>query len=300
MARVVTAAALMAAVLLGGRVLPVRAQRVDPNAYRAPARTRATEEESRRLLRNQAEIRAALEDLRTDVQVTQAKVDELTGQFALVLAELQNLRAALADGNGGRATAAAPSGSLFPRLARPQQPGRTQTAPPRISDSPRDRPRPPPTARAPGPPAPRRPPTEPDRSTTIAAVPAAAVSEEEKFGVYESALNDYHSQNYALARDAFASFLARFPKSTYANNAQFYIGQCYYAEGKFADAVAAYQSVVDRYPGGTKVPSALLKIGYAREKLGQTPEAKLAFQQVIDVYPFSSEAQLARNRLKRL
>lgn len=296
------------------------AQGADSGAFRAPQRTRAEEEDARRLLRNQTEIRAALDDLRTDVQVTQAKVDELSKQFAGVLKELEALRATLAASAAASAKPAGPPPEPFPTLARPRQPdrargGRTAAAPPEPARGGPERgrapassenlafhprrfePAPPPVGREPAAPVPPSPAVPP---APVAAAPAEDVSEEAQFAVYEGALNDYHAQNYGLARDGFAEFLRRFPTSTYANNAQFYTGQCYYAEGKYAEAVAAYERVVQKYPGGAKVPSALLKIGYAREKLGQKPEAKVAFQQVIDTYPFSSEAQLARNRLQRL
>lgn len=308
--------------LVVGSAAPARAQRIDSRSFRTAPRSR-DDDETTRLLRNQAQMRATLEDLRTDVQVTQAKVEEMTAQFGQVLQELEELRMALAGADARARAGAQAAEDSFPTLARPRA-GARPSAPPRgrgatgpppdrrvvrapdptaarpLREEPaRSRPEPPPLRRAPEEPVPA-----PARGVPLAPPPDVSgtpeASEEEQFAVYEGALNEYHGRNYADARRAFADYLQRFPRSGYANNAQFYIGQCFYAEAKYADAVEAYRDVVDRYPGGTKVPSALLKIGYAYEKLDQPADAKGLFQQVVERYPYSSEAQLARNRLQKL
>lgn len=310
------AGAVLAGVLAGPSA-DAAAQVVDPGAYRRPERRAATpalaeSDDLGTVRRNQADIQAALEDLRTDVQVTQAKVDELTVQFGQLLQEIAALRTTLAGAApadaGASSTGTTEPAATFPTLARPRDAGVSRTAPRPVRE-------PAPASPVPASPAPAVPPPGPPPTSggeSVAppvpvptpappmAAPAAEVSPEQQFAVYERALNDYHGQRYAQAREAFGDFLRQFPTSTYANNAQFYIGQCFYAERQYEDAIAAYQVVIDRYPRGTKRPSALLKMGYAKEQLGDRVEAKRLLQRVVDEYPFSGEAQLARNRLTKL
>lgn len=296
---------------------PALAQTVDPHAFE-PRAGRQTQDEV--VLNNQAQIRAALENLQTDLQVTQAKVDALARQVDELLREIRALRAA---GN-----------------VEPAHPAAAEPAVSQAPDEPRRTSPPPPSERA-APPAPdggrrtsalRAPPLttrgtpaeEADSEAPAQAVEAPEAPEgdlptvvtssrapaappplvpqevEDQFAVYENALNEYHAQNYAAARTGFQDFLDRYPSSTYANNAQFYIGQCWYAEQNYPKAIDAYQKVVDNYPRGTKVPSAMLKLGYAHEQLGLKEEARRRLQAVIDTYPFSSEAQLAQNHLKQM
>lgn len=267
-------------------------------------------------------MQAALEDLRTDLQVTQAKVDALSAQMAELLREIRGQRIETGTARpsglrprGPETVRAAPEVTPMIMEAPPEAPEPVEAPPVRTSALRRPR-RMPTEARepatrsmepAPAPVRTREPvPMGPMLPSVATPVPPRAVSRaplfpeeevENQFSVYENALNEYHAENYARAREAFSNFLQRYPSSTYANNAQFYIGQCYYAQKKYPDAIEAYRLVVERYPRGGKVPSSMLKLAYAHEQLGLKEEARHLLQQVVDSYPYSSEAQLARNHL---
>ncbi len=118
--------------------------------------------------------------------------------------------------------------------------------------------------------------------------------------LYDTAYEDYVRQNYPLARNGFEEYLRQYPDTDLADNARYWIGECYYAEGKFEEAVQAFNKVVTRYPTGNKVPRAMLKAGYAQLELGKKDDAKKMFQKVLDAYPLSSEADQAKAKLKEL
>jgi len=63
------------------------------------------------------------------------------------------------------------------------------------------------------------------------------------------------------ARELLQDFLARYPKDELAANAQYWLGETYYGEKKWNDAIVEFQKVLKEYKGSDKVPDALLKIG---------------------------------------
>jgi len=95
----------------------------------------------------------------------------------------------------------------------------------------------------------------------------------------------------------FKKFLEVYPKYELADNAQFWIGECYYFEKKYEKAIIEYEKVTKNFPDGNKVPYAFLKQGLSFLKLGDKASAKLLLQQVIKDFPNTSQARIARAKL---
>ncbi len=115
--------------------------------------------------------------------------------------------------------------------------------------------------------------------------------------MYQAAYSDVAAGRYDLARESFRTYLKYFSDTEVADNAQYWIGECYYATGDFASAIPEFQKVVQNYPKADKVPSALLKIGLSYARLKNTAEAHKYYRMLIQKYPKSSEAAAARERL---
>jgi len=107
-------------------------------------------------------------------------------------------------------------------------------------------------------------------------------------------------RGYSAARAAFVDFLAKYPDSELAPDAQFYLAEAYAGEGKTAAADTAYSRVVTKYPTSLRAPTALYKRGVAQQKVGKTASAKRTFNELIKAYPESDEAALARERLRAM
>jgi tol-pal system protein YbgF len=105
---------------------------------------------------------------------------------------------------------------------------------------------------------------------------------------------------YAKAREEFQKFLKQHPKTTYSDNAQFWIGETWYVEEKYEKAIVEYEKVIQGFPAGDKVPDALLKQGLSFQKLGDKASAKIVYQQIIKKYPQTNQARVARARLSEL
>lgn len=83
-------------------------------------------------------------------------------------------------------------------------------------------------------------------------------------------------------------------------DAQYLVGETFYAEGDYKRAATEYNTVRKKYPDASKVPDALLKMGMCFEQLNLPDDAKLFYQTVKKQYPKSGAAKEATARLKKL
>jgi tol-pal system protein YbgF len=145
-------------------------------------------------------------------------------------------------------------------------------------------------------------PLDPADPNASAAAPAPAVTVPSTAGLsptrmYEQAFGDYAAGQYSLAVTGFESFLRTFPRSEFADDAQFYIGETYAAQSRFPEAITAYNAVIQSYPMGDQVPLAYFKRGAAQERLGQTDAARASWEAVVRQFPDSDAGRLAAQRL---
>jgi tol-pal system protein YbgF len=110
--------------------------------------------------------------------------------------------------------------------------------------------------------------------------------------LYQNALRDYNSGNYDLSRQEFSDYLKSFPTNDLAGNAQFYLGEIFYAQNNFRDAVSEYDKVLYTYPKSYKTAAALLKKGQAEISLGQKATGTRDLHEVIRRFPNSPAARL--------
>jgi tol-pal system protein YbgF len=118
--------------------------------------------------------------------------------------------------------------------------------------------------------------------------------------MYDTAWADFTTGQWALSIQGFEAYISTFPRSEMADQAQFYIGENHYADGKFREAADAYEQVMLGYPDGDVVAEALYKRGMALQGLGEPGLARQAFERVVQNYPDDNMANLAQQALDRL
>jgi tol-pal system protein YbgF len=140
-----------------------------------------------------------------------------------------------------------------------------------------------------------------------AATPAAAAGAPTAGGLgtspqraYDAAMSDYWGSDYDLAISGFRAYLASFPQSDRAADAQFYIGQSYYAQGKYTEAADAYNLTIRTYPKHAILSDAYFKLGEAYRGLKNVERARTAYEFVVKNFAESSSAALAQQRLQEL
>jgi TolA-binding protein len=99
--------------------------------------------------------------------------------------------------------------------------------------------------------------------------------------MFDTAMADYAAGQFTLAVTGFEAFLRTFPRSEMADDAQFQIGESYFALNRWTDAIAAYNAVTQNYPMGDKVSQAFYKRGLAQERLGQIDAARESWNNVL-------------------
>jgi len=137
-----------------------------------------------------------------------------------------------------------------------------------------------------------------DQSDEVTEVRNMPLTPDEK--TYRSAYATFKGGALENAVSQFQDFLKKNPKSTFAPNAVYWIGEARLEQGRFEEAVLLFDRVIKEYPGSKKELSAQLKQGLAFEKMGDTKSAKIIFQKIVRNYPHTAHGRLAAARLKTL
>lgn len=130
--------------------------------------------------------------------------------------------------------------------------------------------------------------------------PAASTSPSPEGDVqtlYDQANQDLTQGRYALALRGFREYVQRAPQSSLAENAQYGVGECFFAQSKFDSAAVEYARVPALYPDGQRVAASMYKLALSQDKLGRKDDSKKTLEDLVRRFPNSGEAQLARERL---
>jgi len=216
------------------------------------------------LASNQADFQAELDGLRVDLQSMQGR----TGDQERINDELRQDLSLLRDELSLQVA------DHEQRLAQLEAGMAASAAPPVVSPSPT-------TAAAP----------------PVVMTPAGESAPE----LYDRALKKIREeQDYAAGRELMEAFLKRYPQQDLAVNAAYWIGETYYAEKNYEQAILQFEEIIQKYGDHPKVASAMLKQALAFESTGDQATAKLLLQRVIERYPLSDEAGKAKQKLQTL
>ena len=131
----------------------------------------------------------------------------------------------------------------------------------------------------------------------VATTPAGESAPE----LYDRALKKIREeQDFKAGRELMEAFLKRYPEHDLAVNAAYWIGETYYAEKNYEQAILQFEEIIQKYGDHPKVASAMLKQALAFESTGDQATAKLLLQRVIERYPLSDEAGKAKQKLQTL
>jgi len=118
--------------------------------------------------------------------------------------------------------------------------------------------------------------------------------------LYEVSLALYREEKYEEAIAGFKNFLEKYPKSKLADNAQFWVAECHMALKQYEQAILGFQRVIKKYPKGNKVPNAILRQALAFYEINDKTSARLLLKKLIKQYPRSTEAKIAKGKLKAM
>lgn len=124
-----------------------------------------------------------------------------------------------------------------------------------------------------------------------AAGPAAAGNGDQ---LYHEAFKLLQDGDYAGAEKAFKTFVQQNPQHVLAGNAQYWLGETYYARRDYQDAATAFAEGYKAYKTSPKGPDNLLKLGITLAVLGRKSDACAIFTRFNQDYPRATDLQKRR------
>lgn len=116
---------------------------------------------------------------------------------------------------------------------------------------------------------------------------------------YEAALNQFKAGKYKEAAAGFAAFVEKYPSSSLAPNAQYWLGNAWYAQHNCAKSIEAQSLIAGKWPTSAKVPDSLLAIATCQQEMGNPAAARRTLDALLAKYPDAPAATTAKERLKK-
>ncbi len=116
--------------------------------------------------------------------------------------------------------------------------------------------------------------------------------------LFKQAQSSYRSRDFSGAVSGFRTFVTRHRQHELADDAQFLLGEAYYAQGSWKQAAQSYLAGYQNFPKSDKRGSNLLKLGMSLNKLGQKKKACSTFAEVNK--KFGKQASLRNKSLKEM
>ena len=95
-------------------------------------------------------------------------------------------------------------------------------------------------------------------------------------------------KDYALAAQAFADFMGKYPTDKMLPNAQYWLGESQFQQQRYREAAESFLAVSTKYERSGKAPEALLRLGQSLAALHQKEAACATLAEVGRKYPKAS------------
>jgi tol-pal system protein YbgF len=258
-----------------------------------------TKEDIDQVQRNVLELQRQFWDLQKDLQANNTAIQEAVKKFQssgddvrnsqasinakmdTILNQIQALNEKLDDTN--RRLNELSAGGLRPPQANPPVSGQNPAPP---ENNPQNLQNPQNTVQPPG-----------DNASGGQMAGTGSVPERQLF---QSAMAQYSGGRFEQALRGFQDLLDQYPNSSLADDAQYMIGDSYYAMKEYLDAAIEYDKVVKHFPESPKVPDAKLKRAYSFLSMNKPGQAVIELQEIVQRYPDSEAAKKAKAQLAKL
>lgn len=122
-------------------------------------------------------------------------------------------------------------------------------------------------------------------------------AEPEEKRLFDDALTKFKSQEFGAVASTLTGLLQRYPNTGYRESAHYWIGNAYYAEAKYNEAIASFRQLINAAPEHGRAPEALLSIANCYSELKDAKQLRKTLDDVIKQYPQSEAAQAAKDRI---
>jgi tol-pal system protein YbgF len=139
-----------------------------------------------------------------------------------------------------------------------------------------------------------------DINKKLAAQPQQQAAAPSPDALYMKGLETFKAGDMPAARDVFTKFVEQYPKNDLVANAYYWIGETYYSEKNYDQAILSFQEVIKNYPQKEKTPAAMLKQAMSFKAIKDTKSSRYVLKKLLESYPKSDEAKKARELLKEI
>jgi tol-pal system protein YbgF len=126
------------------------------------------------------------------------------------------------------------------------------------------------------------------------AAPAAGAANAGGDQMYNDAMKKLQDGDNAGAERGFKAFLQSHPKHALAGNAQYWLGESYYARKDYQNAMTSFAEGYKVYKTSPKGPDNLLKLGITLAVMGRKADACQVFAKFSQDYPRATDLQKRR------
>lgn len=222
------------------------------------------------------QLNRRLDELERLIQALTNKIDSLDAQQREQLREFERYK-----NDTDFRLSQADKGTRAP--ARPPAPPERTAPPERRTEAPPER-RPPertaPPERRPTPPARSDSDEDSANADTDATKPGGSARDQ-----YDHALGLLRRADYKGAEAALKEFVRRHPNDALAANAYYWLGENYFAQGRYQDAAYQFADGYRRFPNHGKAQDSLFKLGLSFSRLNKTTEACASFAEYKKRFP---------------
>ncbi len=111
---------------------------------------------------------------------------------------------------------------------------------------------------------------------------------------YKAAYGHVLSGDYSIAEKEFRQYLGTYPESARSPDANFWLGEALYSQGKYNDAATTFVNAYKKYGTSEKAPEMLLKLGMSLAALDKKDTACATLHEVTKKYPKASKPVVAK------
>ena len=139
---------------------------------------------------------------------------------------------------------------------------------------------------------------EPEEKPSL--IEPAGLPDEDEYAAYSKAMGALDRADYTRLRDNLTRFLQDYPQGDYADDANYWVAESYYAEGDLEQATLYFTQLIENYSNSEKREPALLKIAYIRLNKKQWEDARKILERLKNESEDEQIRKLAIEQLEQL
>jgi len=118
--------------------------------------------------------------------------------------------------------------------------------------------------------------------------------------LFQQAYLHFQRGDYRLARSYWEEYLKRYPKGRWVGQAYYWLGETYFKEKNYEEAIIYYQKLIDLPEPNPFKPKAMLKQAEAFLQLKDKKAAEIVLKKLVRTFPGTQEAKEGEKILKGL